>query len=129
MPPFAPFKPAAPYLMDAGKELAWSGYFLSALTTELNLDGGALSESGAQIRNAGDCLARAGELMQFKVEVELVAEKIREAVTCMETAVVKLELAEKEAKMDNNPVLARNIGAFVCDFVCVRVRFFIDLIP
>ena len=119
MYPFAPCKPAGPYFMDAGKELAWSGYFLSALTTELNLYGGALSESGAQIRNAGDCLVRAGKSMQLKVGNRLVAGKIREAVTCMKTVLVKLQLAVEEAKMDDTPVLARNIGAFVCDFVCV----------
>ena len=119
MYPFAPFKPAGPYFMDAGKELAESGQLLIYLTAELNLDGGALSESGAQIRNAGDCLVRAGKSMQLKVGNRLVAGKIREAVTCMRTVLVKLQLAVEEAKMDDTPVLARNIGAFVCDFVCV----------
>ena len=57
--PSTSLKPAALYLMDSGKALARSGELLIELTTELDLYGGALSASGAQMRNAGDCLAQA----------------------------------------------------------------------
>ena len=119
--PSTSLKPAALYLMDSGKALARSGELLIELTTELDLYGGALSASGAQIRNAGDCLAQAAASMRFKTGAELVVDEIREAATCLNAAVVKLQLAVEEAEIDDTPVLARTIGAFVCDCVCVCV--------
>jgi len=105
-------KPAALPLMDSGKALARSGEFLIDLTTALDLYGGALSASGAQIRNAGDCLAQAAASMRFKTGAELVVDELREAATCLKEAVVKLKLAVEEAEVDDDPVLAEKIGAF-----------------
>ena len=42
-----------------GKALARSGELLIDLTTKLDLYGGSLSATGANIRNCGDCLAQA----------------------------------------------------------------------
>ena len=50
-------KPAAMPLMDSGKALARSGELLIDMTQTMSLYGGGLSAAGAQIRNAGDCLA------------------------------------------------------------------------
>ena len=107
-------KPAALFLMDSGKALARSGELLIDLTTALGLYGGALSASGAQIRNAGDCLAQAAASMRFKTGAELVVDELREAATCLTEAVVKLRLAVEEAEIDDNPTLALTVGACEC---------------
>ena len=104
-------KPAALPLMDAGKALARSGEFLIDLTSALDLYGGALSASGAMIRNAGDCLAQAAASMRFKTGAELVVDELREAATCLNEAVDKLRLATEEAEVDKDSALARKIGA------------------
>ena len=100
--------------MDSGKALARSGELLIDLTTALGLYGGALSASGAQIRNAGDCLAQAAASMRFKTGAELVVDELREAATCLTEAVVKLRLAVEEAEIDDNPTLALTVGACEC---------------
>jgi len=96
--------------MDSGKALARSGEFLIDLTTALDLYGGALSASGAQIRNAGDSLAQAAASMRFKTGGELVVDELREAGTCLKEAVVKLKLAVQEAEVDEDIELAQKIG-------------------
>ena len=109
----ASLKPAAIPLMDAGKALARSGEFLIDLTTALDLYGGALSAVGAQIRNAGDCLAQAAASCRFKTGTELVTDELREAATCLKEGVVKLKLAVEEAVTDQDEALAARIGTSV----------------
>lgn len=107
-------KPAAIPLMDSGKALARSGEFIVDLTTALGLYGGALSASGAQIRNAGDSLAQAAASMRFKTGAELVVDELREAGTCLQEAAVKLKLAVEEAGVDEDTALAETIGTYGC---------------
>jgi len=71
-------KPAAIPLMDSGKALARSGELLIDLTTKLDLYGGSLSATGANIRNCGDCLAQAAASCRFKTAAELVIDELRE---------------------------------------------------
>ena len=102
-------KPAAIPLMDAGKAFARSGEFLIDLTTAEDLYGGALSAVGAQIRNAGDCIAQAAASCRFKTGTELVIDELREAGTCLQEGVEKLKLAVEEAVVDERPALADTI--------------------
>jgi hypothetical protein len=95
-------KPASTPLMDSGKALAQSGELLIELTQNLNLYGGGLSSAGAQIRNAGDCLAQAAASCRFKTGTELVLDEFREAATCLQEASVKCKLATEEAQADDN---------------------------
>ena len=103
-------KPAAEPLMDAGKALARSGELLIETTSVLNLYGGSLSAAGAQIRNAGDCVAQAAASCRFKTASELVCDELREAATCFEEATEKMKLAIEEALADNDLLLAKRIG-------------------
>jgi hypothetical protein len=95
-------KPASTPLMDSGKALARSGELLIDMTQKLNLYGGGLSAAGAQIRNAGDCLAQAAASCRFKTGTELVLDELREAATCFQEASVKCKLATEEAQADDN---------------------------
>ena len=61
-----------------GKALARSGELLIDLTTKLDLYGGSLSATGANIRNCGDCLAQAAASCRFKTAAELVIDELRE---------------------------------------------------
>lgn len=103
-------KPAALPLMDAGKALARSGELLIETTSALDLYGGGLSAAGAQIRNAGDCIAQAAASCRFKTANELVCDELREAATCLEEATGKMKLAVEEAVADENMQLAKRIG-------------------
>jgi hypothetical protein len=103
-------KPAALPLMDAGKALARSGELLIEMTSALDLYGGALSAAGAQIRNAGDCVAQAAASCRFKTANELVCDELREAATCLKEATEKLKLAVEEAVADEDTLLAKRIG-------------------
>jgi hypothetical protein len=106
-------KPAAMPLMDAGKAIARSGELLidSTNTEPLNNYGGGLSAAGAQIRNAGDCIAQAAASCRFKTGTELVTDELREAATCLQEASSKLRLAVEEANAgDVNERLAVTIG-------------------
>ena len=104
-------KPAAVPLMDAGKALARSGELLIEVTEkELNNYGGGLSAAGAQIRNAGDCIAQAAASCRFKTGTELVTDELREAATCLQEASSKMRLAVEEANSDENEQLADTIG-------------------
>lgn len=103
-------KPAAVPLMDAGKALARSGELLIDATSSLDIYGGGLSAAGAQIRNAGDCVAQAAASCRFKTAVELVIDELREAATCLDEATGKMKLAVEEARADDNEVLAGRIG-------------------
>ena len=105
-------KPAAIPLMDSGKALARSGELLIDLTSDLQLYGGALSASGALIRNAGDCLAQAAALCRFKTGAELACDELREAATCLKEAVDKLRQAQKEARVDEDVTLATALGMY-----------------
>jgi len=99
--------------MDSGKALARSGELLIDLTDALGLYGGALSASGAQIRNAGDCLAQAAASCRFKTGAELVIDELREAATCLAEATDKLGLAAEEAEADKNPALRTMVADLV----------------
>jgi hypothetical protein len=100
-------KPASTPLMDSGKALARSGELLIDMTQNLNLYGGGLSAVGAQIRNAGDCLAQAAASCRFKTGKELVLDELREAATCLQEASVKCKLATEEAQADDNLTLVQ----------------------
>mmetsp|Transcript_20874 Transcript_20874/g.29006 ORF Transcript_20874/g.29006 Transcript_20874/m.29006 type:complete len:260 (-) Transcript_20874:102-881(-) len=106
-------KPAAMPLMDSGKALARSGEFMVDLTNGLDLYGGALSASGAFVRNAGDCVAQAAASCRFKTAAELVCDELREAATCLAEATGKLELAVEEAQADKDEALARQIQGMI----------------
>eukprot|EP00534_Pseudo-nitzschia_fraudulenta_P002183 CAMPEP_0201136896 /NCGR_PEP_ID=MMETSP0850-20130426/55126_1 /ASSEMBLY_ACC=CAM_ASM_000622 /TAXON_ID=183588 /ORGANISM="Pseudo-nitzschia fraudulenta, Strain WWA7" /LENGTH=245 /DNA_ID=CAMNT_0047408225 /DNA_START=724 /DNA_END=1461 /DNA_ORIENTATION=- len=106
-------KPAATPLLDSGKALARSGELLIDLTRTLDLYGGALSAAGAQIRNAGDCLAQAGASSRFKTGRELVIDEIREAATCLSEATDKTGLAVEEAEADKDGVLRDAVSDLV----------------
>lgn len=64
--------------MAKGKALARSGELLIDLTTKLDLYGGSLSATGANIRNCGDCIAQAAASCRFKTAAELVIDELRE---------------------------------------------------
>lgn len=102
-------KPAAIPLMDSGKALARSGEFIVDMTNGLEIYGGALSASGAFIRNAGDCVAQAAASCRFKTAAELVCDELREGGTCLQEATNKLKLAVEEAETDKNEALAQRI--------------------
>ena len=95
-------KPAAAPLMDAGKALARSGELLIDATSTPKLDnyGGGLSSAGANIRNAGDCIAQAAASCRFKTAAELVCDEMREAGTCLIEAVGHLKKAADDAELD-----------------------------
>jgi hypothetical protein len=103
-------KPAAMPLMDSGKAFARSGEFLIDLTSQLNLYGGALSQVGALVRNAGDCMAQAAASARFKTGLELVCDELRESATCLTEATLKLKLAVKESSADQNDEFAQLVG-------------------
>lgn len=88
--------------MDSGKALARSGELLIDLTTDLNLYGGALSATGALIRNSGDAVAQAAALCRFKTGAELACDELREAATCLTEASDKLKTAIQEAETDQD---------------------------
>jgi hypothetical protein len=103
-------KPAAPALMDSGKALARSGELLIDLTSTLDLYGGALSAAGAQLRNAGDCVAQAAASCRFKTAAELVYDELREGATCLTEASSKFSLAAEEAYADEDSKIAKVMG-------------------
>lgn len=103
-------KPAAIPLMDAGKAFARSGEFLIDVTSKIDLYGGALSATGALIRNSGDCIAQAAASARFKTGFELVIDELRESSSQLVEATSKLKLARDEAMADKNKELARLLG-------------------
>ena len=105
-------KPAAIPLMDSGKALARSGELLIEMTSDLEIYGGALSASGALIRNAGDAIAQAAALCRFKTGAELACDELREAATCLTEARDKLQQAVVEGETDDNAELARKLSEF-----------------
>jgi len=98
-------KPLSKPLMDSGSALARSGELLIDMTRTLDLYGGALSSAGAQIRNAGDCVAQAAATCRFKTGVEVVIDELREAATCLGEAADSVEKAQEEALADTDPPL------------------------
>jgi len=106
-------KPAAIPLMDSGKALARSGELLIDLTTSLDLYGGSLSATGANIRNCGDCLAQAAASCRFKTAAELVIDELREGADCLREGGDKLSLAVEESKVDGNTQLMENIEEMI----------------
>jgi len=96
--------------MDAGKALVRSGEFLIDLTTAEGLYGGTLLAAGAQIRNAGDCIAQAAASCCFKTGTELVVDELHKAAICLQEATVKVQLAVEEAQVDECMMLAGQIG-------------------
>ena len=111
-------KPAALPLLDAGKALARSGELLIDLTTALDLYGGSLSSTGAQIRNAGDSVAQAAASCRFKTGAELVTDELREAATCLAEGVVQAKRAVEEAGVDESKELQVAIQAMVEPLQC-----------
>jgi len=99
--------------MDSGKALARSGELIVDLTSSLDLYGGALSSAGAQIRNAGDCVAQAAASCRFKTAAELVCDELREGATCLTEATEKLALAIEEARTDEDLRLANILEGLV----------------
>jgi hypothetical protein len=98
-------------LMDSGKALARSGELLIDMTqARPQLYGGGLSAAGAQIRNAGDCLAQAAASCRFKTGTELVIDELREAATCLQEATMKCKLAKEEAQTDDDSTLEDQLG-------------------
>jgi hypothetical protein len=97
----ASLKPAAEPLLASGKALAYSGELLITVTNNIGLYGGALSATGANIRNAGDCVAQAAASCRFKTGMELVIDELREASTCLLEGRDKLVLAVDEAMIDS----------------------------
>mmetsp|Transcript_15696 Transcript_15696/g.29606 ORF Transcript_15696/g.29606 Transcript_15696/m.29606 type:complete len:266 (+) Transcript_15696:83-880(+) len=95
-------KPAAQPLLDCGKALARSGELLIDATSSPKLDiyGGGLSAAGANIRNAGDCIAQAAASCRFKTGAELVCDEMREGATCLIEAVDHLHKAVNDAQVD-----------------------------
>lgn len=106
-------KPAAIPLMDSGKALARSGELLIDLTTKLDLYGGSLSATGANIRNCGDCLAQAAASCRFKTAAELVIDELREGGNCLKEGSEKLSLAVKESEVDEDYELMKKIGDMI----------------
>jgi hypothetical protein len=102
-------KPASIPLMDSGKALARSGELLIDFTRTLDLYGGALSSAGANIRNAGDCLAQAAASCRFKTGIELVIDELREAATCLSECGDKIILAKEEAEADQDTQLENKL--------------------
>jgi len=103
--PAKTLKPLSKPLMDSGSAMARSGELLIDFTTTLDLYGGALSSAGAQIRNAGDCLAQAAATCRFKTGLEIVIDELREAATCLGEASDSIEKAQEEALADSDSVL------------------------
>lgn len=98
-------KPAAEPLLASGKALARSGELLIDLTATSDMDmyGGGLSATGANIRNSGDCIAQAAASCRFKTAMELVCDELREAGTCLlENANDHLRKAVDDASVDGN---------------------------
>ncbi|OEU11897.1 hypothetical protein FRACYDRAFT_245018 [Fragilariopsis cylindrus CCMP1102] len=103
-------KPASIPLMDSGKALARSGELLIDFTRTLDLYGGALSNAGANIRNAGDCLAQAAASCRFKTGIEIVIDELREAATCLSEGGDRIKLAKDEAAADQDTELANKLN-------------------
>jgi hypothetical protein len=102
-------KPAAIPLLDSGKALARSGELLIDATTRLDIYGGGLSAVGANIRNAGDCVAQAAASCRFKTASELVCDELRESGTCLLEGVEKLKKAIDDAEVDQNLEFAEKL--------------------
>jgi len=86
--------------------MARAGELLVDLTTTIDIYGGALSAAGAQIRNAGDCVAQAAASCRFKTAAELVCDELREGATCLTEATGKMQQAIEEAQVDKDANLA-----------------------
>ena len=108
-------KPAATPLMDSGKALARSGELLIDATSTPTLDsyGGGLSAAGANIRNAGDCIAQAAASCRFKTASELVCDEMRESATCLIEGVDQLKKAMDDAEVDEQIILREQIGGMI----------------
>jgi len=99
--------------MDSGKALARSGELLIDLTTSLDLYGGSLSATGANIRNCGDCLAQAAASCRFKTAAELVIDELREGADCLREGGTKLSTAVKESEVDEEYELMGKIEEMI----------------
>jgi len=109
-------KPIANDLMEAGKSLALSGEDIVKMTersTNESRFGGAISMTGAMLRNAGDSLAQAGSSSRNKFAIEIVCDSIRECAT----SILEASLASKSHKIlvptsrHITDVIARDLGA------------------
>ncbi len=121
----ASLKPAAIPLLDAGKALARSGELLIEYTStsENKLYGGGLSSAGANIRNAGDCVAQAAASTRFKTAMELVCDELREAGTCLlEGSNDQLTKGVDDANVDDNALLSSRIENLIPSVGCVGIQ-------
>jgi len=109
----ASLKPASAPLLTSGKALAVSGEALIDHTDSRDLWGGALSAVGANVRNAGDCIAQAAASCRFKTGLELVCDELRESATCLDNAVEKGKDAVEEAGGDGDEVLRGHLADLV----------------
>ena len=109
----ASLKPAAIPLLDSGKALARSGELLIDATSRLDIYGGGLSAAGANIRNAGDCVAQAAASCRFKTASELVCDELRESATCLLEGVNKLNKAVDDAEVDEDWEFAAKIKEII----------------
>mmetsp|Transcript_13898 Transcript_13898/g.40648 ORF Transcript_13898/g.40648 Transcript_13898/m.40648 type:complete len:181 (+) Transcript_13898:487-1029(+) len=110
---------SSPYSwQDSGKALARSGELLIDATSVMGLYGGGLSSAGANIRNAGDCVAQAAASCRFKTAAELVCDELREGATCLIEGVDKMKLAVEEARADKDADLAKAIGKVIFALLC-----------
>jgi hypothetical protein len=129
-------KPAALPLMDSGKSLARCGELLIDYTKELellykNINYNNLGNAGAQIRNAGDCLAQVGASCRFKTGIELIIDELRESATCLLEAYNKInsqiQFLQQDTNNNNNNKddsivqLTRTLGMLI--FFVTFVRF------
>ena len=106
-------KPAAIPLLDSGKALARSGELLIDATSRLDIYGGGLSAVGANIRNAGDCVAQAAASCRFKTASELVCDELRESGTCLIEGADKLNKAVDDAEVDQDLEFAEKLKAMI----------------
>ena len=101
--------------MDSGKALARSGELLieATSTPEFDCYGGGLSAAGANIRNAGDCVAQAAASCRFKTAAEYVCDEMREGATCLIEGVEQLKKAMDDAEVDEKMDLKDQISNIV----------------
>lgn len=90
-----------------------SGEVLIELTTNLDIYGGALSASGACIRNCGDALAQAGASARMKTGLEIVIDELREGADCLKEGSVKLTSAVDESNVDEDFELSKRVQAMI----------------
>ena len=93
--------------------MARSGELLIDLTTALDIYGGSLSATGANIRNCGDCLAQAAASCRFKTAAELVIDELREGSDCLKEGCDRLPRAIEESEVDGDKLLMERMDGMI----------------